>query len=143
MTQRIHEAGLTAGIRISPFTISADSALARAHPDWLAEANEEGLERLADEERILDVSNDEVLSRLRDLGRTISEAWGFDAVEIENAGIPFLTSAPADGRRTRAEIANMAFDAFLDGLGPGVHVTVDAAPWATPLQADAWRFRGG
>jgi alpha-galactosidase len=98
LADRIHEAGFKAGIWLAPFTVGAESALYREHPEWLI--------RDADGEPVLalynwnqrcyglDCTHPEVEAWLERLFRTVTDEWGFDLVKVD-----FIYSAALEGRR--------------------------------------------
>ena len=151
LADRIHEAGFKAGIWFAPFTVGANSALYREHPEWLIR-DADGRPVLAiynwDQECYgLDCTHPEVQAWLERLFRTVAEDWGFDFVKVD-----FIYSGALRGRRhdataTRAQayrrgleiIRRAVGERFVLGCGAlmapsvglvdGQRIGPDVAPW--------------
>jgi alpha-galactosidase len=136
LVDRIHEAGFKAGIWFAPFTVGANSALYREHPEWLL--------RDADGEPVLalynwnqrcyglDCTHPEVQAWLERLFRTVAEDWGFDFVKVDFIYSAALKGHRHDATQTRAQayrrgleiIRRAVGDRFVLGCGGLIAPTV-------------------
>ncbi len=113
LAQRIRTTGYRPGIWLAPFTVAANSALAREHPEWLIQ-DESGKPLFGGKNWNtivygLDTSHPEARDWLRQLFTTIVREWGYSYLKLD-----FLASAALLGRRYNAHISRMR--ALRDGL---------------------------
>lgn len=137
----IHSKGMTAGLWIAPFKVSLDSALAKAHPEWLREPTEFGRQVVGEKDRILDVTAPGAYEWVRDLAKKVTQDWGFDAV-VEADYVYYLPLAVsyADGKSTRVEAHRKGMQALRDGMGPDRFLMSFAPQPITALYAEGIRF---
>ncbi|MDZ4861011.1 MAG: alpha-galactosidase [Candidatus Hydrogenedentes bacterium] len=114
----IHGKGLTAGLWLAPFKVSADSALAKAHPEWLRMPNELGKQVVGENDRILDITAPGASDWVRDLARKVTQEWGFDAI-MEADYVYYLPLAEGyhDASLTRVEVHRLGMEALREGMG--------------------------
>ncbi|HRK36645.1 MAG TPA: alpha-galactosidase, partial [Candidatus Hydrogenedentes bacterium] len=114
----IHGKGLTAGLWIAPFKVSADSKLAQEHPEWMLLPNELGKQVVGEDDRILDITAPGAYEWVRDLGRKITQEWGFDAI-MEADYVYYLPLAEGyhDATLSRVEIHRRGMQALREGMG--------------------------
>jgi alpha-galactosidase len=113
LAARIRAAGFRPGIWLAPFTVAANSTLARDHPEWLihdaAGKPLFGGKNWNTTVYGLDTSHPEARAWLRRLFTTVVREWGYDYLKLD-----FLASAALPGRRHDAHISRMR--ALRDGL---------------------------
>jgi alpha-galactosidase len=121
LADRIHEAGFKAGLWFAPFTVGADSALYREHPEWLIrDADGEPVVALYGWNQqcyALDCTHPEAQAWLERLFRTVAEDWGFDFVKVD-----FIYSGALRGRRhdataTRAQAYRRGLEIIRRAVG--------------------------
>lgn len=121
LADRIHEAGFKAGLWFAPFTVGANSALLRDHPEWLIKDDEGGpVQAIHNWDQAcygLDCTHPEVQAWLERLFRTVAEEWGFDFVKVD-----FVYSAALKGRRhdpnvTRAQAYRRGLEIIRRAVG--------------------------
>jgi alpha-galactosidase len=121
LADRIHEAGFKAGIWFAPFTVGANSALFREHPDWLIrDADGKPVQAIYNWDQecySLDCTHPQVQTWLERLFRTAAEDWGFDFVKVD-----FIYSAALRGRRydatmTRAQAYRRGLEIIRRAVG--------------------------
>jgi len=148
-SQRVLDRGLTPGLWISAFTVREDSALAAAHPEWLADPEDnllKGLLKPDEGSRVLDLSHPEVvdwlgetMTRYREEYRVgwIKHDFGYLAMPYRPRGDPSLTSVEAYKRALRRMDEALGDDVFFLGIGmlgvhfgvaDGIRTTLDAGP---------------
>jgi len=157
LADRIHEAGFKAGIWVAPFTVGANSALYREHPEWLIrDADGEPVVAIYnwDQECYgLDCTHPEAQAWLERQFRTVAEDWGFDFVKVDFIYSAALKGRHHDATKTRAQayrrgleiIRRVVGERFVLGCGAlmapsvglvdGQRIGPDVAPW--------WRFPPG
>ena len=113
VVDQIRGAGFQPGIWVAPFTVSANSRLAREHPDWLI-TDERGRPAYGghnwDSDLYgLDTSHPEAREWLRQVFTTIVEDWGFRFLKLD-----FLVSAALLGKRHETSVTRA--QALRDGL---------------------------
>ena len=121
LVDRIHEAGFKAGLWVAPFTVGADSALYREHPEWLI--------RDADGEPVLaihnwnqrcyglDCTHPEAQAWLEHLFRTVAEDWGFDFVKVDFIYSGALRGRRYDATQTRAQAYRRGLEIIRRAVG--------------------------
>lgn len=115
-----HRRGMTAGLWIDPFTVGKDSALAKAHPEWLTAPGGAGLVVVGMNNLILDPTAPGVEDYVRGLARKIGQEWGFDAlVEADFVYNLLLADSYHDTTATKIEVFRRGMQAIRDGFGPG------------------------
>ena len=162
----VASAGRTPGIWIAPFLAAADSAIARAHPSWLAghPASGNALIGMVNEGwggpvQVLDTTRPEVLEHLESVARSLVEA-GYPYLKLDFTYAPSIRGAYADPSRTPAQRVRAGFEAIRRGAGEeafllgcgaplghtvgvvdGMRIGPDVAPWWHP-QPDQYRPPG-
>jgi hypothetical protein len=134
LTDRIHAAGLKAGVWLAPFAVAERSGIPTAHPEWLLHAADG--EPLVVAQRPewggtvygLDAAQVPVRDYLRELARHAVTAWGYDHLELGALHIGAAGSRP--GRRVGSA---EAYRAGLRALREGAQRAFVAASGA-PLQ---------
>ncbi len=123
LAAKLQEKGFTPALEITPLIVSADSELAQAHPEWLLEPNAEGAERLAPDQRILDISQPGARERLRQMIARVTREWGFEVI----TGDPWLeplywVESFGDSAYTRAQLATEAALIIREAAGPRTYI---------------------
>ena len=140
IVQAIHDAGMTAGLWVDPFTVDVDSELAAQHPDWLRPPNARGRLLLGEGARILDVSRPDAYQWVYELARRIRQDWGFDAlVEADFVYHLLLAEDYSDPTLTRVEVLQRGMRALREGLGEGAFLMSMTPHPITGLHADGVR----
>lgn len=110
LADKIHKAGMMAGLWLAPFVCEKKSALFRDHPDWIMK-DTDGKPLSAgcnwSGSYALDIYNEEVSDYLRRVFDTVLNEWGFDLVKLD-----FLYAAcirPCGGR-SRGQMMCEAMD---------------------------------
>lgn len=141
IADRIHEKGLTAGIWIAPFRVSADSRLAKEHPEWLRGPNALGRQVVGDNDRILDITAPGAYDYVKNLASKIGNEWGFDAL-MEADYVYYLPLAESyhDSSKTRVEIHRMGMQALREGMGADKVIMGFAPQPITAMFAEGMRI---
>jgi alpha-galactosidase len=166
LASAIAAAGRTPGIWLAPFVASPDSAVARAHPGWLAVHPPSGTplvgmvnEAWGGPVATLDTTHPAVLEHLEAVAAALVDA-GFPYLKLDFTYAPSIAGAYADPSRTPAQRVRAGFEAvrrgagdeaFLLGCGAplgaavgivdGMRIGPDVAPWWHP-QPDQHRPPG-
>ena len=93
LAARITDTGRSAGIWTAPFLVGTQSALARAHPDWLVGGAEASDHHWGQRIGVLDVTHPDAAEYLQEVFRTLT-GWGFSYHKID-----FLYGGALPGRR--------------------------------------------
>jgi alpha-galactosidase len=106
LAERIRTAGYRPGIWLAPFTVAANSALAREHPEWLIQ-DEAGKPLFGGKNWNtnlygLDTTHPEARDWLRQLFTTIVREWGYSYLKLD-----FLASAALQGHRNNVHVSRM------------------------------------
>lgn len=113
VAERIRLAGYRPGLWLAPFTVAANSLLARDHPDWLVHETN-GRPSISGKNWDtslygLDTTHPGAREWLRETLTTIVRDWGFDYLKLD-----FLVSAATRGRRYDLQATRAS--ALRDGL---------------------------
>lgn len=136
IADEIAKLGFQPGLWLEPFCVSADSKLAREHPDWIVRKNEMAETLMPKDWLILDLTHPEVKKWLGDLFRKVGREWGFRFIKIDfiyyallgkNYHDPDVTAVEAyrDGIRIIREA--LPEDAFLMAVGAPIANSVGLA----------------
>ncbi len=93
LAARIADTGREAGIWTAPFLVGADSALAKAHPDWLVGGAQASDHHWGQRIGVLDVTHPDAAEHLQEVFATLT-GWGFSYHKID-----FLYGGALPGRR--------------------------------------------
>lgn len=114
LADRIRSAGYRPGLWVAPFTVAANSRLAREHPEWLVHDAEgqpvHGGKNWDTQLYGLDTSHPGAREWLQQVFQTIVHEWGFDYLKLD-----FLASGALLGERHDAAVTRAR--AMRDGLG--------------------------
>jgi hypothetical protein len=113
--------GLKPEVWIAPFDTTLDSQLATDHPDWLLEKGTYGTTLIPSDKRALDLSREEVVAHVRDLGARI-QGWGYQSVKMDFAYYALLSEMPVNIDMTNTTAYRAAVKAFREALGPDVYL---------------------
>ncbi|NUM52819.1 MAG: alpha-galactosidase [Candidatus Hydrogenedentes bacterium] len=114
----IHAKQMTASLWVAPFRVNVESALAKAHPEWLRAPNELGKQVVGEKDRILDVTAPGAYEWVRDLAKKVTQDWGFDAImEADFAYYLPLAESYHDSTLTRVEVYRKGMQALREGMG--------------------------
>ncbi len=149
LSQNIEDTGLIPGYWTQALVVDEGSDLATAHPDWLARPQDAFI-KLGDQ-RVLDLSNDEVLGWLGDLMRYYRDDLDSGWVKLDFAYLAVPYRARAHPELSSIEAYRNALTTIRDALGPdvfllgiamyglnfgiadGMRLTLDNAPvWEQP-----------
>lgn len=134
LTDRIHAAGLRAGLWLAPLLVAERSGIPAAHPDWLLQTPDR--DPLVVEEAALrdgrvyalDAAQAQVRDYLRDLTRHTVQEWGYDELQLDQLRFGAVATG-ARGGMSRAEAYRAALRALREGAGRAFVTACDA-----PLQ---------
>ena len=132
LTDRIHAAGLRAGLYLAPLLAAERSGIPAAHPDWLLQTPDGDplvVEETGDRDgRVyaLDAARVGVRDYLRNLMRHTVAEWGYDELTLDQLRFG-AAGALARGDMSRAEACRAALRALREGAGRAF-VTACAAP---------------
>ncbi len=118
MAGEIESRGMIPGIWIAPFWVSADSQLAKDHPDWLAPKSEFGGFLMGDGDLILDLTNPEVLDWLSQLMHKITQEWGFKWIKMDFAYYALFASELMDSTKNASEAYVDGINVMREAMGP-------------------------
>lgn len=134
--QRIRALGLKPGLWVAPFAISANSPVAREHPDWLVHRANGEIQQIAADHQgqaqyILDVTQPGARQWLRDLFHTISEDWGYDFIKTDFSDWTLLAAERFHNPAvSTSEAYRDGVAAMREGMGPQRHL-LDCGPAPT------------
>ncbi len=122
LVNQIHKAGFLAGLWEAPFFTAKKAKLFQNHPEWaLRDKNGKLINTLSNwghKNFGLDLSRDDVIEYLRNLGQMVGPNWGFDFFKID-----FLYSSVAADAifknpvYSRAQLLRRGVEAIRRGLG--------------------------
>lgn len=161
----IDAAGMVPGIWLAPFLAAPESAVAQAHPDWIAE-HKPGRPLIGmvnggwgGAVHTLDTTHPEVLDHIESIARSLVEA-GYRYLKVDFTYAPGLDGVFYDPTVTPAARVRAGYDALRRGagddvfilgcgapMGPcigvvdGMRIGADVAPW-WDVQDDQWRPPG-
>ena len=110
--------GMIPGIWIAPFWVSADSQLAKDHPDWLAPKSEFAGFLMGDGDLTLDLTNPEVLDWLGQLMHKITQEWGYKWIKMDFAYYALFASELMDSTKNAAEAYVDGINVMREAIGP-------------------------
>ena len=115
----VHRRGMTTSLWLNPFSVDKNSALAKAHPEWMLNPKA-GLGRMVVGDKfILDVTRPEVCAWVRDLARKITQDWGYDGiVEADFVYFLLLAEGHAQPGMTNLEVLARGMAALREGMSP-------------------------
>jgi alpha-galactosidase len=149
--------GRTPGIWLAPFLAGPDSAVATAHPEWLATHVDSGTALVGmvndgwgGPVHTLDTTRPEVLAHLEVVARSLVDA-GYPYLKLDFTYAPSILGGYADPGQTPAQRVRAGFDAIRRGAGDrvfllgcgapighaigvvdGMRIGADVAPWWHP-----------
>ena len=131
--------GMSAGIWTAPFLAAEESAVARAHPDWITRHPPTGKPSKAMHNAAwggwalaLDTTNPAVLDHLRSTFRTLRD-WGFEYHKIDFCYAASLPAIRHDPTKTRAEALRMGIEAVREGIGDDAYLLGCGCPFGPAL----------
>jgi len=133
LADRIRELGLRPGIWLAPYAISAQAAVAREHPEWLAHDSAGQLQPIVPEHQqqaqyILDVTHPQARQWLSDLFRTVSRDWGYDFIKTDFVEWTILaTGRYHDPSVSKAQAYRLGCQVMREAMGPDRHL-LDCGP---------------
>lgn len=137
--------GFTPGLWLAPLVVQGRSEVARAHPDWLVQA-QDGRPLNAGffyymNVQALDTSHPQVLDHLRQLIDHIVHQCGFAMLKLD-----FLNASALPGRRhnpklTRAECLRLGLETIRQAAGPDTFLLASGCPFGPAIGlVDAMRI---
>jgi len=135
LTDRIHAAGLQAGLWLAPFAVAERSGIPVAHPEWLQRVPASDPHAAMRREDwggavyALDAAQPAVQDYLRELARHVVNVWGYDVLELDALGLGW---GAAPGGQSAAETYRAGLRALREGGGDAFVLAAGA-----PLQHSA------
>jgi alpha-galactosidase len=133
LARRIRDAGFRPGLWLAPFTVAAESRLAREHPEWLIR-DDQGRPRDVGTNwdttlHGLDTTHPGAREWLRRLFGTLVEEWGYDYLKLD-----FLVTGAMAGHRwaagtTGAEALRNGLELIRSVVGGNVYLLGCGCPW--------------
>ena len=134
VAQELRQLGLQAGLAIEPLIVHQESALAEAHPEWLADPKPEYAGKLKTGERILDITAPGALDYLRSRIEETTYEWRFNLLRSETWLEPLKwTETLSDDSRTRAEWTNLAARTMREAAGRSTYIIAAGASPASAM----------
>ncbi len=133
LADRIKDLGLRPGIWVAPFAISADTAIATEHPDWLVHDLDGRPQPIVPHHQpqaqyILDVTHPQARRWLADLFRTLTQEWGYDFVKTDFVEWTILAARRYhDPAMSKAAAYRLGCQVMRDAMGPDRHL-LDCGP---------------
>ena len=158
----IHEYGFMAGLWLAPFSVDIGSNLAKEHPEWLIQSDDE--ETLLNPATALgiyalDLTNPEALNFLKETFKRVFDEWGFDYIKIDFLEHGLMSGRRFDPTKTSAEAFRMGMEAINEakgdkfclncgspitqaiGLCDGMRIGYDVGSrWYVPMNTGAWPY---
>lgn len=132
VADRIKELGLRPGIWVAPYAISADTDIARNHPDWLAH-DAQGIQAIeavhqAQAQYILDITHPGARQWLSGLFHTLTQDWGYDFIKTDFVEWTILAAGKYhDPSVSKAGAYRMGIETMRQAMGPDRHM-LDCGP---------------
>ncbi len=140
LVDEIHLRGMTAGLWLDPFTIPRASALATAHPDWVAESRAMGRTLLGEDRCILDATRPAAREYVKALAAKVGQQWGFDALmDADSAYRLLLAERYSAPDTTRIEALRQGLQALRDGFGEDKFIMTTAPQVVNAAYAEGIR----
>lgn len=118
MAKEIESRGMIPGIWIAPFWVSADSQLAKDHPDWIAPKSEFGGFLMGEGDLTLDLTNPEVLDWVGQLMHKLTQEWGYKWIKMDFAYYALFASELMDSTKNASEAYVDAINVMREAMGP-------------------------
>ena len=126
LARRIRDTGYRPGLWLAPFTVSANSLLARDHPDWLVRgANGKPAfagHNWAADLYALDTTHPAARDWLRDVFTTIVREWGYDYLKLDFLACGAVEGQRHDPRATRASALRDGLALIREIVGDDVYI---------------------
>lgn len=134
LAAKIHERGYQAGLWLAPFIVGKNSAIYKAHPDWIVrKANGKPLKIAKNviwktTYYALDLSKTEAQAHIKKVVKTILHEWDYDLIKVD-----FLFALSVQGRmdRTSAQILRDGMQLLRDAAGPDKQILACGVPLAS------------
>jgi hypothetical protein len=140
MADDIHGRAMTAGLWMDPFTVPRNAPLAKEHPEWMVEPNEQGKTIMGPDKLILDVTAPGAAEHVRASAAMLSQEWKFDAmVEADFVYHLMLAEGYHDTTKTRVEIMHLGMKALREGLGKDAFLMAVTPQMITGIHAQGMR----
>lgn len=130
---RIRELGLKPGIWVAPFAISADTDIAKQHPEWLVQGDNGEPQPIVPEHQqqaqyILDVTHPGSRKWLEGLFRAITQEWGYDFVKTDFVEWTILAAERyGDPTVSKAQAYRLGCQIMREAMGSERHL-LDCGP---------------
>jgi alpha-galactosidase len=120
IADKIHERGYRAGLWLAPFIVGKNSAIYKAHPDWIVRKKNGKPLKIAKNViwkttyYALDLSKAEVRRHIKKVVHTILHEWNYDMIKVD-----FLFALSVQGRkdRTTAQILRDGMQLLREAAG--------------------------
>jgi hypothetical protein len=120
LADKIHSAGLKAGLWLSPFWVENRSEIHREHPEWLLrdKAGRLLVFNCHIDGYVIDTTIPEARGWIRDIFKKVVAEWGFDLVKIDFLrAVSLFPEARYSKNVTRAEALRLGLEAVREGAG--------------------------
>ena len=118
---KVKAKGMIPGVWISPFGVEHDSAIAAAHPEWMAELNPQYVGFVPQSKiQVLDLSNPEVLDYLEEIFVRITKDWGYGWIKMDFSYYAFAMTNMYDPEISVTEAYRNALVRIREAIGPDV-----------------------
>jgi alpha-galactosidase len=126
VAERIREAGFRPGIWLAPFTVAANSMLARSHSDWLVR-DATGKPAYAGHNwdvdlHALDTTHPGARDWLRQVFSAIVREWGYDYLKLDFLACAALPGTRHDPTATRASALRDGLRLIREAVGDEVYI---------------------
>jgi hypothetical protein len=120
LADKIHGAGLKAGLWLAPFWVESRSEIHREHPEWLLRDKDGRLIvfNCHIDGYVIDTTIPGARAWIRSLFRRVVAEWGFDLVKIDFLrAVSLFPEARYSRNVTRAEALRLGLEAVREGAG--------------------------
>lgn len=133
LAEQIRALGLKPGLWLAPYAISADTEVAKNHPDWLLRDVDGNVQKIdpahqGQAQYILDVTHPAARQWLFDLFRTITTDWGYDFIKTDFVEWTLLAAQRYhDASASKARAYRLGAQTMRDAMGKSRHL-LDCGP---------------
>ena len=128
VADKIHEAGMRAGLWLAPFVCERDSKLFRDHPEWILRDERGDMVSAGgtwSDCFALDVRSDEVRSFVHTVISTVTRAWGFDFLKLDYL---FAAASEVHDGLNRGQLMAEALDFLRECAGEATLLDFSGVP---------------
>ena len=110
--------GLRPGLWLEPFSAGVNSQLYKDHPDWFASVAGLGAGLVPKDQRLLDLSQPEVLDFIGALFTKLSQDWGYRWFKVDFSYYELFATGLHDPAATSSEVYHNAIHRIRTAIGP-------------------------